>query len=215
MESNWGKSELLCETDWLAQPMREDNIVIIDCDLLPAYQRLHIPGSIWNPSRYLKSSISGKELYGISTSEEFSELMNGMGIKNESHVIAYDSSGGLYAARLWWTLRRFGHTKFQILHGGLNKWHAEGKPIESVPLKPPMRPNPSNYEADVAKNLGNCDIDLVKENIGKSDHVFWDVRSDSEWNGINKGYLGNIWTVKTLSTDKNPCRLREKSTSCC
>ena len=44
-------------------------------------------------------------------------------------VVAYDSFGGLYAARLWWTLDYFGHAKCKVLNGGFRKWFQEGRPV--------------------------------------------------------------------------------------
>ncbi len=48
------------------------------------------------------------------------------GIGDESHVVAYDSSGGAAAARLWWLLRYFGHARVSLLDGGWPAWQAAG-----------------------------------------------------------------------------------------
>ena len=37
--------------------------------------------------------------------------------------------------RVWWTLRVFGAQKVFILEGGLPRWKAEGRPLESGAVK--------------------------------------------------------------------------------
>ena len=65
----------------------------------------------------------------MSDPEQFAQLVGRLGISPDTTVVAYDGSGSLYAARTWWTFNRFGHTNFKILHGGLDKWYAEGRPL--------------------------------------------------------------------------------------
>lgn len=43
------------------------------------------------------------------------------GIKPATLVVAYDASGGMYAAHLWWMLRWIGHERVAVLDGG---WQA-------------------------------------------------------------------------------------------
>ena len=180
-DSGWANPDLLCETDWLAAHKDDADVVLVDCDLLPAYQRTHIPGAVWSTSRYWKSGASSDQLHAIDDPSEFAAVMGKLGIRNDTQVIAYDGSGGLYAARLWWTLRRFGHTNCRVLHGGLDKWYDEGRPLERTNV----RPEPATYQAPAPIDGGICRIDDVKASIGDDSHVFWDVRSDAEWAGSN------------------------------
>ena len=53
--SGWARPELICSTEELADQLGDPDLVLLDCDLLPAYQRLHLPGAIWSQSRYWKS----------------------------------------------------------------------------------------------------------------------------------------------------------------
>src|SRR5206468_229212 len=69
------------------------------------------------------------------------------GISAGTHVVAYDSSGGAYAARLWWLLRYFGHEHASLLDGGWPAWQAGGYPTETgqatiAPAPLPPLPHP-------------------------------------------------------------------------
>jgi thiosulfate/3-mercaptopyruvate sulfurtransferase len=46
-------------------------------------------------------------------------------------IIVYDNSPLHSAARGWWMLKSFGARQVAILDGGLQKWRAEGRPVES------------------------------------------------------------------------------------
>ena len=50
----WARPELICETDWLAEHIDDDDVVVLDCDLLDGYLRLHIPGAVWSLSAVLE-----------------------------------------------------------------------------------------------------------------------------------------------------------------
>jgi thiosulfate/3-mercaptopyruvate sulfurtransferase len=52
-----------------------------------------------------------------------------LGISNQNRVVVYDRANGIWAARLWWLLRAFGHDGAAVLDGGLKKWIAEGRSV--------------------------------------------------------------------------------------
>ena len=54
-----------------------------------------------------------------------------MGIGDGHQVVVYDSPGLFSAPRAWWTFRLFGKTDVAVLDGGLPKWHAQGRPVET------------------------------------------------------------------------------------
>lgn len=52
--------------------------------------------------------------------------------------MAYDDQSGAVAARLWYLLRAHGHERAAVLDGGIAKWTAEGRPLDTrVPQHPP------------------------------------------------------------------------------
>jgi len=48
-----------------------------------------------------------------------------------STAVVYDSEGLFSAARAWWSLRAMGHDAVFVLDGGLPRWVAEGRAIET------------------------------------------------------------------------------------
>jgi thiosulfate/3-mercaptopyruvate sulfurtransferase len=139
--------EALVDTDWLAARLADPHIRIVDASFkLPGvtptakedYDRGHIPGAaffdiddIAEPGTSLPHMIPSPEL--------FAQKMGVLGIGDEDRVIVYDSAGLSSAGRAWWMLRLFGHHDVALLDGGLPKWRAEGRPIDTAVPTPPQR----------------------------------------------------------------------------
>src|SRR3990170_7462777 len=128
--SGYARPELLATTEWLAERLDDPSIRIVDCDEFAAYRRLHIPGAVGlKAHHYLKDPDNPDHLM---PPEMFAAVMADHGIGDAHTVVAYDGSGGLYAARLWWALDYYGHTACRVLNGGFQKWHAEVRPLTSL-----------------------------------------------------------------------------------
>src|SRR5882757_2762620 len=57
------------------------------------------------------------------------------GIAANSRVVLYSIGTPMWATRFWWMLRSLGFEKVSVLDGGLDKWQAEGRAIETGPAK--------------------------------------------------------------------------------
>ena len=57
----------------------------------------------------------------------------------EDRVIVYDAVGLSSAGRAWWMLRLFDHDNVALLDGGLPKWKADGRPLETAAAAIPHR----------------------------------------------------------------------------
>ena len=53
-----------------------------------------------------------------------------LGIGDETLVVAYDDYDHIFAGRLAWALRYYGHDGVRILDGGWSRWLAEGRPTD-------------------------------------------------------------------------------------
>ena len=56
------------------------------------------------------------------------------GLGNESRVVLYSIGTAMWATRFWWMLQSLGF-EASVLDGGLDKWKAEGRAIETGPAK--------------------------------------------------------------------------------
>jgi thiosulfate/3-mercaptopyruvate sulfurtransferase len=57
------------------------------------------------------------------------------GIGANSRVVLYSIGSAMWATRFWWMLSSLGFENVSVLDGGLDKWKAEGRAIETGPAK--------------------------------------------------------------------------------
>jgi thiosulfate/3-mercaptopyruvate sulfurtransferase len=107
--------------------------------------------------------------------------MEALGIGDETEVVGYDASGSLYATRLWWSMKYYGHPGARILNGGWNKWLAEGRPITMA--EPKIAPVTFTPRATDESILASAEY--IMANLDRLDFLVLDVRSDGEWEGTN------------------------------
>jgi len=176
--------ELLADTDWLAEHLDDSNIRIVDCDAFDEYRRAHIKNAVGirvhHYIKHPKYSSSPHKYPWVVEPDVMKELMENMGIGDDTQVVAYDSTGSLYAARFWWVLAYYGHTNVKVLNGGWRKWFDEGKPMS---VDRPPEANVTFTPRANAELL--CTLQDGVSAIDDRDTVFLDVRSDGEWEGVN------------------------------
>ena len=136
-------SRWLVSTDWLAQRLRTPEIVVVDGSYyLPAvgrdaaaeYLAGHIPGA----ARFDIDAIadhSNPLPHMLPDAAQFARDVGALGVADTDTIIVYDGAGLYSAPRVWWTFRVFGAEKIFILDGGLPKWKAEGRPLETGPVQ--------------------------------------------------------------------------------
>jgi thiosulfate/3-mercaptopyruvate sulfurtransferase len=113
--------------------------------------------------------------------DAFAATMSRLGISNDTMVVGYDAEGGHHAARLWVALRRYGHDKMAVMEGGIQKWTAEGRPLDKGEAKvPPARFVPHPREGVMATK------EEVLAAVRTGDPWLLDVRRDSEFTGEEK-----------------------------
>ena len=134
-------SKRLVTTDWLAANLGAPGLVVLDGSYyLPAMKRDataeylagHIPGAI----RFDIDEVADHAIdlpHMLPSPESFAAAVGKLGIGDRDIIVAYDGHGMFSSPRVWFTFRLFGADNVYILEGGLPKWKAEGRPLESGP----------------------------------------------------------------------------------
>ena len=130
------------------------------------------------PDNYEKDPDSGRLF--LMQPDQFKAMCEGLGIGDNTLVIAYDHSRSLTAARLWWALNTYGHTNVKILNGGWRAWIAHGGAVDFG--RTAIKPVTFTPKRDDSKLATAADL---KQACELGDSVVWDVRSDGEWDGSN------------------------------
>ena len=114
----------LAGTDVLSDP----TIRIVDTRNT-GYEESHIPGAV--PLDISTSRDASNPPTFLPSLEAFIEVIEAIGIGNDTRVIFYDDRGGVYGTRPWLVLRALGYTQAAILDGGWDAWMREGRPTTS------------------------------------------------------------------------------------
>ena len=101
----------------------------------------HIPGAVFLDVEADLSAPGGgrgspRGRHPWPSEEQVSRVMSGAGIGPGTRVVAYDDQAGAVAARLWYLLRAHGHDDAAVLDGGIVKWTAEGRSLETSTPRP-------------------------------------------------------------------------------
>jgi thiosulfate/3-mercaptopyruvate sulfurtransferase len=132
-------SKWLVRTDWLAANLRAPGLVILDASYyLPAagrnaaaeYLAGHIPGAV----RFDIDEIADHSTHlphMLPSLEDFAAAAGRLGASEKDTIVVYDTNGIYSSPRAWFTFRLFGAENVYILEGGMPKWQAEGRALES------------------------------------------------------------------------------------
>jgi len=147
----------LVSTDWLAEHLGDPEVRVIDARwyLRPfdlrcgddEYRAAHIPGAVhlrWDTDL----ADPDRPASMLAPPARFAAAMGAAGVGDESFVVTYDDHHVPVAARVWWSLRVYGHDRVAVLDGGITRWRAEGHPVSAgterpqpVTFTPRLRPH--------------------------------------------------------------------------
>ncbi len=174
------RSEMLVSTGWLAQHLHDPDLVVL-CVATSAdfCDKGRIPGA-----RFLSLSSIAITRDGVPNelppTTDLERIFASAGINDDSRVVLYGERYGLFAARAYYTLDYMGVADHvALLNGGLEKWNAEGRPLESEPPKIQRGKLTVKPRPEILINLN--DMKAIAQNAPESAII--DARPSDEFSG--------------------------------
>lgn len=187
--------ENLVSTQWLADQLGATDLVLLDAsahlpdanrDPAAEFAAAHIPGarfldlaSLFDPDSPVPAA--------LPTAKQFAQRMAALGVGTGARLVVYDDSYVKTAARAWFIARLHGVKDVAVLDGGLGKWKAEGRALESgvpdiaaVPHTASQGPGQVRFKAQVLANLETAKEQLV------------DARGARRFTGEDKDFRPNV-----------------------
>jgi thiosulfate/3-mercaptopyruvate sulfurtransferase len=169
--------ELLVTTDWLAQHLGEEGLVVIESDEdVLLYETGHIPGAVkidWHVD--LQDPVTRDYLDGPG----FARLLGSKGISRDDTIVFYGDNNNWWATYALWVFTLFGHPDVRLLDGGRQKWQAEGLPLTREKTEREPRDYPVVERDDTRIRAFRADVERHLESRGP----LVDVRSPGEYSG--------------------------------
>jgi thiosulfate/3-mercaptopyruvate sulfurtransferase len=177
MAENGYAKPVLVTTDWLADRLDDESIVVAEVDENPdLYDEGHVPGAV---KLHWRDDLQDPVERDLVEKEEFERLLGGLGIRNDTTLVLYGDKNNWFAAYAYWYLKTYGHEDVRILDGGRQKWIDEGRELTSdVPTRAP-----GTYTAKERDESIRARRDSVRDIIDGGREALVDVRSPQEFSG--------------------------------
>jgi thiosulfate/3-mercaptopyruvate sulfurtransferase len=178
--------EPVVTTEWLAEQMGAPDLCVVDGtwhmpqlerDPRAEFEAAHVPGAVFFDIDAIADRSTNLP-HMLPGPEQFAAAVGALGIGSGDRVVVYDVRGVVSAARVWWTFRAFGHEAVAVLDGGLRKWRAENRPIESGAAKPTPRAFSARPRPELVR-----DLDAMRANIASHAAQVLDARSAGRFAG--------------------------------
>lgn len=173
----------LVTAEWLNANLDDPDLVILDASVTieadgnggfrtvngrAAYDEGHIPTAGFADLMGALVDTSSPNKYAVPSPEVFAAAMGALGVGDDSRVVLYDTSGGPWAARVWWMLRWVGFDNAALLDGGLNAWTGAGYALSTDASTEPertltvnLRPELIVEKEEVRAAIDDDSVDLV------------------------------------------------------
>lgn len=162
----------LVSTEWLASRLDDPSIRVLDASFkMPGVMPLpvddflaaHIPGAAFFDVEAIADH--GSPLpHMYPDARQFARDVGALGVSSDNLVVVYDAGGWVAAPRAWWMFLSFGHSNVRILDGGLQKWRAEGRPLQSGPASPRAARFTARFDPAYVRNLDQMRANLDSRN---------------------------------------------------
>jgi thiosulfate/3-mercaptopyruvate sulfurtransferase len=177
MAENGYAKPVLVNTDWLAEHLNDDSVVVAEVDENPdLYDEGHIAGAV---TLHWRDDLQDPVERDLVDKPTFERLMSERGIANDSTLVLYGDRNNWFAAYAYWYLKIYGHEDVRILDGGRQKWADDGREFKT---DTPQRQE-SEYTASERDESIRTYRDTVKQGIGEQSRALVDVRSPQEYSG--------------------------------
>ena len=172
----------LVSTEWLAARLGEPGLRVVDVrgKVMPPgskprylpkreeYEAGHVPGAVFVDWTRDIVDLADPVPVQVARPKDFARAMGERGIGDETAVVAYDDYDHIFAGRLAWALRYYGHDAVRVLDGGWTRWTSEGRPTTSDGARAaPARFTPRTHARlrrtadEVAAALGKAGVLLI------------------------------------------------------
>ena len=172
----------LIEPAQLAEHLSNPDLIIIDLSSASQYALAHVPGAIHvEPGELVHGAPPAPGM--LPDAPRLQALLQRIGLKDSSHVVAMDDEGGGWAGRMLWTLACVGHDRWSYLNGGLPAWLSAGQAATAEVPSP--QPSKFTINLETLEGAPRIRLEALRQTVGDGTTQVWDCRSIGEYLGAD------------------------------
>jgi len=212
--------DIIATTEWLSFYVDSARVRVIHVGRTDsAFRAGHIPGAHFLALSAVATTVNGVP-NEFPAPAQVAAAFRALGVGDEGRIVIYGDDAGLLAARAWVALDLLGHGYHAaILDGGLVKWRAEGRPLETAVRPVSPQTFTTSWRGDRVVSAG-----WVRAHLGDAAVQLVDARNGDLFNGIEppcpagqpacaqtpaarRGHIpgaANIWWMNQLVSAQNP-----------
>jgi thiosulfate/3-mercaptopyruvate sulfurtransferase len=175
---------VLVDAAWVMDHVDSSHVSILELGPdIRTYREGHIPGAHFVHWIDDITAPSDRAKYTVAPPEMIEALLCRLGIANSTTIVLYDDLNNRVSARMFWTLRYYGHGAIRILDGGRQAWSVAGHEFVSETT------TAQRSEYKIARTLGKHRIRMnrIRKQLGRSDIAIVDGRSPAQYTGEKPG----------------------------
>jgi thiosulfate/3-mercaptopyruvate sulfurtransferase len=181
MTNAYAHPEVLVETGWVAEHLKDPKVRIAEVDYDPAanYHMGHLPGSVLFDWR---QDINDPLARDILSAEALTKLFHRGGVNEDTTLVLYGDFNNWFAAFAFWVFKYYGVKDIRLMNGGRKKWIAEDKEL----TKEAPSVAPGKFTARGSDEKLRAYLDQVRSALGEvkgGKLALVDVRGPKEFSG--------------------------------
>ena len=170
--------DILTSTEWLAARLDSGVVVVHVGRGDEVFRAAHIPGARFLPLSAVATTVRGLA-NEFPAPAQLVATFRDLGIGNRARVVIYGDDPGILAARAWAALDLLGHGgRASVLDGGLVKWRAENRALETAVRPVTPRPFTARWRANRVVTAA-----WVRAHLRDSTVAFIDSRPADQFDG--------------------------------
>jgi thiosulfate/3-mercaptopyruvate sulfurtransferase len=178
------RESLLVSTGWLADHLKDANLVLLSIGDAKEYAIAHIPGAIQLDFASIQTAPgAGKLTLELPPAAELAETFSKLGVSNDSRIVLYYTADNFASrtTRAYLTLDAIGlGSNTSILDGGFAAWKSENRAVAVAPPAIARGTLTAHPQSDVV-----ADLDYVRANMQHPGVQIIDARNPEYYSGAS------------------------------
>ncbi len=174
----------LVDVTWIQARIDSPRVCILELGPdIRRYRQGHIPGARFVHWVDDITEPADQARYTVAPPEMIEALLCRLGVQNDTTIVLYDDLNSRVSARMFWTLRYYGHKEIRILDGGRNAWPTAGQEF----VTETTRVEPREYKIVSTLKKHRICLKQLRNQLGKPGISIIDGRPAAQYTGEEPG----------------------------